>query len=101
MPTKKKICIKVYLNAENFPRYASIAERMGKRRGGLLLFVQKPHGLAGEQLANTDGLGRAMKAGLDYWEATESERMKKQADALAKLRQAEQEAELAGVKPKG
>ena len=65
--TKKKICVKVYLNPNNFPRYATGAELAGKRRGGLPLFTQVPHGFADEKLANTDGLGRFFKMAADFW----------------------------------
>ena len=77
---KKKICIKVYLNDHNFPRYAKLAERTGKRRGGLQLFVQKKNGFAGEMLANTDGLSKFFKFAADYWEASDAHRLSEAAD---------------------
>lgn len=101
MPTKKKICVKVYFNPANFPRAARIAEAMEKRRGGLQLFTQKPHGLDGELLSNTDGIAKALKSALWYWEENGAERMVKQAEALRKLEEAKKEARAAGVKTPG
>lgn len=97
MAMKNKIVVKVYLNAENFPRMAAIAERMGKRRGGLLLFTQKPHGRADELLANTDGLSRAMKASMLYWEADEAGRLAKKAAAMKELEAARARARAEGL----
>ena len=83
-PSKKKICVKVYLNPENFQRYARLAERTGKRRGGLQLFTQKKNGFAGEMLANTDGISKFFKFAGIYWEENEARRMEEAADLARK-----------------
>ena len=49
----RKICVKCYFNPDSFQAVAADAERAGKRRGGLLLFTQKPHGFQNEQVSNT------------------------------------------------
>lgn len=73
----------------------------GKEAGGLQLFTQKPHGLDGELLSNTDGIAKALKSALWYWEENGAERMVKQAEALRKLEEAKKEARAAGVKTPG
>lgn len=68
--SKKKyagVCVKVYMSQEDFTAYAKLAERAGKRRVGLLLHTQKPHGFADEKLANTDGIARFLKMAGRFW----------------------------------
>jgi len=90
----KKICVKCYFNPTNFQAVAADAERAGKRRGGLLLFTQKPHGFANETQANTDGISRFLKHTWQYWREHETERLQE----AAKL--AEEERGLAERKKK-
>jgi len=100
MASKTKICIKVYFNPTNFPIAAGIAEKMKKRRGGLQLFTQKKHGLAGQQVANTDGIGRALKAALWAWDKNEASRLEKAAEFARReenLRKEREDAERAGL----
>jgi len=76
----KKICVKVYFNPKSFQAVAADAEKAGKRRGGLQLFTQKPHGFGHEQVSNTDGISRFLKHTWAYWCDHEKERLE---EALA------------------
>jgi hypothetical protein len=78
----KKICVKVYFNPKSFQAVALDAEKSGKRRGGLQLFTQKPHGFGHELVSNTDGISKFMKHCWQYWIDHEAERLG-QAAALA------------------
>ena len=95
MSKGESVSVKVYLNRPLFAEMAKLAEKSGKRRAGLLLFTKKPHGLAGETLANTDGLSKFFKFTAAYWRDHESDRLKEAAD-LAKQKEAiaKREAEL-------
>jgi hypothetical protein len=75
----KKICVKCYFNPETFKAIAIDAEAAGKRRGGLLLFTQKSHGFAQEQVSNTDGISRFLKHCWAYWREHETERLQEAA----------------------
>lgn len=97
MPSKTQICLKIYFQPADHKRYAAIAERMGKRRAGLLIVRQKKHGFAGQTIPNLSGIGRAMKAAMDYWEATEAERMEKAARLMAQQQQTNMELAKLGV----
>ena len=69
-PTKRRyegVCVKVYFNEQDFAEIAKFAEKAGKRRVGLQLYTQKPHGFADEKLANTDGIARFLKMAANYW----------------------------------
>lgn len=79
---EKKICVKVYFNRKSFQAVALDAEKSGKRRGGLQLFTQKPHGFGHELVSNTDGISRFLKHCWAYWREHEKERLE-QATALA------------------
>ena len=57
----KKICVKVYFALHDYLDVIASAERAGFRRGGLIPFIQKPHGFNGEKVANTDGISRFLK----------------------------------------
>lgn len=57
----RKIVIKVYLSPDEFYQFAKDAEQAGFRRGGLPLWIKKPHGFANERLANTDGISKFFK----------------------------------------
>lgn len=60
-PVKTKVTVKVYLSYDDFEKYASRATAAGFRRGGLPLFIKKPHGFENERLANTDGISKYLK----------------------------------------
>lgn len=87
MEGKKKICVKVYLNDKSFAEIAEQAEKAGKRRGGLALFTQKPHGFAGEVVSNTDGISRFLKYCAEYYKEHEADRL----NEIAKVKAEEQE----------
>ena len=82
MSKGNSICIKLYLKPEVFADVASEAEKAGVRHKGLLLYTQKPHGFAGEKLANTDDIAEFFKRTFKYWKEHEAERLQELA-ALA------------------
>lgn len=94
---KKKICIKVYFNAKNFPEIAKDAEKAGKRRGGLQLFTQKEHGFGHERVSNTDGIGKFLKFCWHYWQETERHRFEKAAELAKKEEELKKEREKLGI----
>jgi hypothetical protein len=97
MTDKKKICCKVYFNQKNFAEIAALAEKAGKRRGGLQLFTQKKNGLAGEVVSNTDGISRFLKYAAWYWRDTEASRLSRAAEIKAKERELQEEKARLGI----
>ncbi len=70
----------VYFNETGITTLIKDAEKAGFRRVGLPAKIQKPHGMADEWLANTDGLAKFLKNCWEYWRKAEPERL----EALAK-----------------
>lgn len=67
-PPLRKVCVKVYLNENEFLNWIKLAEEAAIRPRGLKPFVQKPHGFAWERLANTKGLVKFIKERVvPYW----------------------------------
>lgn len=97
MPTKDKICVKVYFNPITFAEIVKEAEASGKRRRGLQLYTQKKNGMAGEVLANTDGISKHLKFTADYYKNDKANQVKRQAEALRALEVAKKAAAEAGI----
>lgn len=51
---------------------------------------QKPHGLANEWVANTDGIGKLLKNCYDYWKKNEPERLRELAELQEEQRKLEE-----------
>ena len=95
-PKKKKICVKIYFNPESFADAAQEAVKAGIRPRVLQLYVQKD--TAGkEMLANTDKIGKFLKFCMVYYKEHESDRMRENAEALAKFEAAKKEIEKRGL----
>lgn len=86
-PLSKKIRVKVYFNPARFKDLADDATAAGFRRGGLRLFVQKPHGFSNEVNANTDGMSRFLKECWKFWKEHREEyaRLKKKEELARQL----------------
>ncbi len=95
--TDKSICIKIYLKPEAFAEIAQDAEKAGIRRKGLLLYTAKRNGFAGEQLANTDAIGKYLKFTAKYYQEHEADRMAEAAKAAQELKAAQDKARKLGV----
>jgi hypothetical protein len=76
MERKSKIYVKVYFNEKDFTTIAEQSVKVGKRKGGLQLFTQKPHGFAHEKVANTKGISKFLKMCAKYYMDKENERAK-------------------------
>jgi hypothetical protein len=76
---KNQVIVKVPIHKKNFSRYCELAVQAKKRRGGLQLYTQKPHGFANEVSPNTDGLAKFMKFCVEYYQQHEAERLEAQA----------------------
>jgi len=87
MPKGNSICIKTYWKPEEFAEVAKFAERAGKRRGGLLLYIKKPHGFADEMLAHTTGCAKFLKYAAYAWADREADRL----EQAAEIKQQEKE----------
>jgi len=94
---RKDVCVKVYLNQAEFSEMAEHAEKVGKRRRGLILFTQKKNGFAGQTVANTDGLSRFFKHCVVYWKEHESERMSRAAEIMRQEKQLQEEKRRLGM----
>jgi len=94
---KKSICIKVYVRPDLFSTLAKDAEAAGKRRKGLQLYVQKPHGFANELLANTDGIAKFLKYTWQYWKENEAARLERIAELLKKEKELQEERKKLGL----
>ena len=81
--TKGLFRVSVYFNEADITSLAKDAEKAGFRRVGIPVKIQKPHGLADEWLANTDGMGKMLKNCWDYWRKMEPERLR----ALAEVQE--------------
>ena len=81
--------ISVYFNEADLTSIVKDAEKAGFRRAGIPIKVQKPHGLADEWLANTDGIGTMLKNCYDYWKKTEPERLRELAEVQEQKRMLE------------
>lgn len=66
-PKKKQIRFKKTLNSEQASRWIEISERLGFRRRGLELFVQRKHGFDGELNVNTDGFCKLIDFLFNYY----------------------------------
>ena len=98
MVTKRKdVCVKVYLNQAEFSEMAGQAEKVGKRRRGLILHTQKKNGFAGQTVANTDGLSKFLKYCAAYWKEHESERMSRATEILRQEKQLQEEKKRLGL----
>jgi|SRR5208283_1867383 len=98
MVTKRKdVCVKVYLNQAEFAEMAGQAEKVGKRRRGLILHTQKKNGFSGQTVANTDGLSRFLKYCAAYWKEHESERMSRAAEILRQEKELQEEKKRLGL----
>lgn len=97
MTSKNLICVKVYFDHEDFADVAELATKAGKRKVGLKLEVLKPHGFAGETIANTKGISRFVHYLIVYYKDTESERTARLAQIQAKERELQQEKAKLGV----
>jgi len=93
----KKIKIRIQLNQNSFRRYVKLAEEMGLRRGGLLLFKQKKNGFEGELSPNTTGLTKAFKRSMDYYSEHEAEILRRKADLVEKDRELQEEKKKLGL----
>ena len=87
MVGEKSVCLKVYLKPVLFAEMAMEAEKVGKRRKGLLLYTQKEHGFSHEKVSNTDGLGRFLKFCYLYFKEHEAQRMQEFADLMQKQKE--------------
>lgn len=97
MTSKNSICIKVYINKEEFPEVAQEAEKAGKRRRGLQLYTQKKHGFQGEVQPNTDGLSKFFKFCYQSYKESEADRMVRGAELLRKEKLLQEEREKLGM----
>lgn len=93
----RKIRVKVYFNLKSFQAVAQDAEKAGKRRGGLLLFTQRSHGLAGETVSNTDGISKFLKYCWEYWRENEHVRVQQVAEILRKEKELQEEKKRLGL----
>lgn len=84
LPGPKKIRVKVYFNPKTFQAIAQDAERTGKRRGGLQLFVQRKNGFMDQVDANTDGISKFLKMCWQYWREHEADRLEQAAELKRK-----------------
>lgn len=85
---KGLVRVSVYLNEQELVTAAKDSERAGFRRVGIPLKKQKPHGLADEWLANTDGISRLFKMSWEYWRKAEPERLRALAEEEEKIQAA-------------
>lgn len=97
LTTEKKVCVKVYFNPKTFSEIADQAEKSGKRKRGLSLYVQKKHGFEGEVIANTKGISKHLKLCARSWTQGEADRLAKIAQLKAKERELEAEKKQLGV----
>ena len=81
--------VAIYFNEADLSAIAKDAEKAGKRTVGIPIKRQKPHGMADEWLANTDGIGRFLKTCYDYWKTEEPRRL----EALAEAKKQKEAAE--------
>ena len=79
--------VAIYFNEADLTSIAKDAEKAGKRKVGIPIKKQKPHGMADEWLANTDGIGRFLKYCYKYWKDEEPKRL----ETLAQIERQEQE----------
>lgn len=79
---KKKglFLVKVWHNEQDFTAMAQLAEKLGFRRVALPIRTQKPHGMADEWRANTDGISQTYKALREYYDKTEAWRLARAAE---------------------
>jgi hypothetical protein len=89
--------VRVYFNQAELTAIAKDAEGAGKRRVGLLLQTQKPHGLDGETQANTDGISRFLKHTWTYWKEHQADRLEAAARIARERAALEAEAKKLGV----
>jgi hypothetical protein len=79
--------VSIYFNEADLTRIVKDAEKAGFRRVGIPIKRQKPHGLADEWLANTDGIGRLLKNCYDYWKKAEPQRLKELAETERQMQE--------------
>ena len=97
MEAKNLVCVKVYFDPGEFAEVVRDAEEAGIRRKGLKLRVQKPHGFAGEGIANTKGVSKFLKHTLQNWRDTKEERAVKKAEIERRMKELQQEAARLGI----
>ncbi len=81
--------VSVYFNEADLTRIVKDAEKAGFRRVGIPIKIQKPHGMADEWLANTDGIGRLLKTCYEYWKEEEPRRLEALAETERQLKELE------------
>ncbi len=91
MERKRKIYVKVYFNERDFTTIVEQSVRAGKRKGGLQLFTQKPHGFSNEVIANTKGISKFLKMCAQYYIENENERIRKRVELELKKKELEKE----------
>lgn len=80
----RKICIKVYLNEQEFTEWIKMAEEAGVRPRGLKPFRQKNHGFFFERIANTKGIVKFLKkVVVPYWKKGDKARKEELLQAKA------------------
>ncbi|MBU0592043.1 hypothetical protein KKF81_00230 [Candidatus Micrarchaeota archaeon] len=89
--------IAVYFNETDLLAIAKDAEELGFRRVGIPIKTQKPHGFANEWLANTDGISKMLKFAYKEYKKNKPKRLEEQAEALRKLKEAEEMARVVGA----
>ena len=86
-----QICVRVYFNPDTFKEITEQAQKSGKRRVGIKLFKDKPHGFAGQTYANTKGIAQHLKHCAQYWVKHEAERATKAAEILTEEKRLQEE----------
>ena len=81
--------VAIYFNEADLTSIAKDAEKAGKRKVGIPIKKQKPHGKADEWLANTYGIGRFLKSCYEYWKKAEPQRLKELADTKRQMQELE------------
>lgn len=79
--------VSVYFNEVDLTAIAKDAEKAQFRRMGIPIKRQKPHGMADEWLANTDGIGQFLKMCYDYWSKNEPARLEAIAENERKMQE--------------
>ena len=97
MVKKEQIRVRVYFNERTLQAIAQDAEKAGKRRVGLPLFIMKEHGFAGERLANTDGISKFLKHCWKYWKENEASRLADMAELAQRKKVLEDEMKRKGI----
>ena len=78
--------VSVYFNEKDLATIIKESEKSGFRRVGIPVKIQKPHGMANEWLANTDGASKMLKKAFAYYVEHEADRIKALAEAMAQAK---------------